>query len=84
MSPCNGCLEGCLGHRRFEVADQDWPSHLYTVINALLKILLPIEVQVVGEVKSKVDLYLNFLPALQLKGCVEFLVGHFLFLLWSL
>lgn len=49
-----------------------------------LKILLPIEVQVVGEVKSKVDLCLKFLTALQLKGCVEFLVGHFLPLLRSL
>jgi hypothetical protein len=49
-----------------------------------LKILLPIEVQVVGEAKSKVDLCLNFLPALQLKGCIDFLVGHFLPLLRSL
>lgn len=84
MSLCSGCLEGYLEHRRFEVEGQDWPSDLYTVIMQYLKILLPIEVQVVGEAKSKVDLCLNFLPALQLKGCVEFLVGHFLPLLRSL
>lgn len=37
MSPCNGCLEGCLEHRQFEVEGQDWPSDLYTVINAVLE-----------------------------------------------